>query len=256
MLLFNSSLNSDTSYLVVPFPWLIHMRPILFLLAFATYSSAYAPPSYVGGRGAVIGRSGSPWGRGEAATLTGLQAKAKRGRLSKSLREVNEGGSQGSSTVPSGFSSSPESAGKNWVPIPNLKVNSLPDEDGITLIDTNLKPLINGATNPTGALCVARYEGKLYCFQVNCECCKVPMNKAKLLPPTSESGGPRVSCDFCSSTYSLKTGLPLEDARKDEGAGGNVFGSMIKNLMSSQSKKALQVYSLSADNKDRVLIDI
>mmetsp|Transcript_13269 Transcript_13269/g.27085 ORF Transcript_13269/g.27085 Transcript_13269/m.27085 type:complete len:204 (+) Transcript_13269:2-613(+) len=153
-----------------------------------------------------------------------------------------------SSTIPS-----------NWKLIPNIKTTDLPSEDGeIKLIDTNLDGIKDGAVNPTGAICCASFDSKLYAFKVNCECCKVPMNKAKILAPSSEGlvESPRLSCDFCGSTYNLRTGEPVEDASKSEGAGGNMFGGLVKNLMSSQEKKALKVYALSTDEKKRVLISL
>jgi nitrite reductase/ring-hydroxylating ferredoxin subunit len=147
----------------------------------------------------------------------------------------------------------------NWKLIPDIKTADLPDKDGeITLIDTNLDGIKDGAVNPTGAICCASFSGKLYAFKVNCSCCQVPMNKAKILPPP-ETGlleAPRLSCDFCGSTFNLRTGEPVDDATKSEGAGGNMLGGMVKGLMKSRGRKPVTVYALSSDAKDRVLISL
>jgi len=143
--------------------------------------------------------------------------------------------------------------------IPNIKTADLPSEDGeIKLIDTNLDSIKDGTVNPTGAICCGTFDSKLYAFAVNCDCCKVPMNKAKILGPTNDGlvEVPRLSCDFCGSTYNLRTGEAVADASKNEGAGGNMFGGLVKNLMSSQQRKGIKVYALSSDEKNRVLISL
>jgi nitrite reductase/ring-hydroxylating ferredoxin subunit len=84
------------------------------------------------------------------------------------------------------------------------------------------------------------------------------MNKAKILPPP-EAGlleAPRLSCDFCGSTFNLRTGEPVDDATKSEGAGGNMLGGMVKGLMKSRGRKPIKVYALSSDDKGRVLISL
>ncbi|GMI03885.1 hypothetical protein TrVE_jg2543 [Triparma verrucosa] len=140
--------------------------------------------------------------------------------------------------------------------VTGAKVADLPNEDGdVVLLETNQQQLIDKGTNPAGAVCVGKFDSKLYSFQVNCECCKVPMNKAVLLPPSEETkGAPRLSCNFCGATYNLKTGAPLDDAKGD-GVGGNMFGGIVKNLMSSQARKNIKVFAL-AEDKGNVMINI
>ena len=117
-------------------------------------------------------------------------------------------------------------------------VSDLPTTTGsIAIIDTNQPTIKDAATNPTGAICTGKYEGSLYAWSVNCECCKVPLNKAKLLPADDKTGSfPRLSCGFCGATYNVGTGEPVDDA-EGEGVGGNMFGGIVKNLMSSQARR-------------------
>jgi nitrite reductase/ring-hydroxylating ferredoxin subunit len=124
----------------------------------------------------------------------------------------------------------------NWCPT-LAKVTDLPTLDGtIGLIDTNLPTLKNGATNPTGAVSVAKSNGNTYCFGVNCPQCKIPLIKAMLL-----NDPPRVACTFCKSTYDLKSGTKVEVAAE---VSGGVFGGLVKSLFSAQDGGPLPIYKL------------
>ena len=101
--------------------------------------------------------------------------------------------------------------------------------------------LVDKATNPNGAVSVVKYGPQTYCFSVNCPKCKIPMTKAKVLPPNAETQNkaPRLACDFCKSTFNLETGAPVT---AQEGAG--FFGNIAKAMMSAQETAPLPVYDL------------
>jgi hypothetical protein len=86
---------------------------------------------------------------------------------------------------------------RNWINT-NQKIDMLPKEDGsIALLDTGAFLLVNKGTNPTGAVCVMKYGPETHCFSSACPQCKIPMTKAKALPPSAETGkSPRIACDF------------------------------------------------------------
>jgi nitrite reductase/ring-hydroxylating ferredoxin subunit len=142
-----------------------------------------------------------------------------------------------------GKGSNSDSAGSSrlpidWIPL-QISSNQLPSEDGkVGLIDTNLISLKNGATNPTGAVSVAKLAGETFCFAVNCPTCQIPLTKAKLLP-----GPQRVCCDFCKATFNLKTGAKVESAES-----GGLFGGVIKSLLSAKTSGPLAIYKLGEKN--------
>jgi nitrite reductase/ring-hydroxylating ferredoxin subunit len=142
----------------------------------------------------------------------------------------------------------------NWVPVSGLtSMADLPQEENVVkLVDTMADQLINGATNPTGAVSVVNYEGKTYCFASSCTCCQIPLAKAKVLPPNEETGGvaPRLSCDFCKATYNIRTGERIENAEKP-----GLLGGVVTGLFSKSEKKSLPVYDLGEKNKS-VLINL
>ncbi|GMI10622.1 hypothetical protein TrLO_g13800 [Triparma laevis f. longispina] len=181
-------------------------------------------------------------------------------RVPMSMRKGRPGTKQTlgkkSPSSPGGAGSGGLSGGDSgtWKKTPS-STSDLPQTDGeITLLDTQQSMIIDKATNPTGAVCVGKFDEKLYSFQVNCECCKVPLNKANLLPPLPSTSSPRLSCSFCGATYSLKNGTPIDDATGD-GVGGNMFGGIVKNLMGSKERRSLKVYAL-AEEGGRVMINI
>ena len=142
----------------------------------------------------------------------------------------------------------------NWVPVSGVSsMDDLPkDENKVKVVDTMAPSLMNGATNPTGAVSVVNYEGSTYCFSSSCSSCQFPMIKAKVLPPNEETNGvnPRVSCDFCKATYNIKTGEVLETAPAE-----GLMGGIMKGVFSAQEKKPLPTYDLGEKN-GQVLINL
>lgn len=153
---------------------------------------------------------------------------------------------RGSFQKESGMGVSPSSGGGgniNWCTMP--AGNRLPKEEGIvTLMDTQLPTMKKGATNPTGAVAVVKYNDQTYCFGSSCPSCKIPLVKAKVYPPAADDDkAPRLTCDFCKSTYSLSTGGKVEEA---ESAG--FFGGIVKSVMSAQASGSLPIYKLGEKN--------
>jgi len=164
----------------------------------------------------------------------------KRGRGSFSKEMGGGSGSSSSSSSGSGLSSR-----TNWIQTKN-KVQDLPQEEGkVGLIETGAFLLVDKATNPNGAVSVVKYGQETYCFSVNCPKCKIPMTKAKTLPPNEETQNksPRISCDFCKSTFNLKTGAPVQ---AQEASG--ILGSLAKAVLSAQDSAPLPVYTLGEKN--------
>ena len=71
------------------------------------------------------------------------------------------------------------------------------------------------------------------------------MTKAYPLPPNEETNNeaPRVACDFCQSTYNLKTG---EKVASQETKG--IFGGLAKAVLGSQESGPMKVYQLGEKN--------
>jgi len=143
----------------------------------------------------------------------------------------------------------------NWVKVSGLKsisdINS--DEGKIQLVDTMAQQLMNGATNPTGAVAVLKYGGRTYCLSSSCSSCKIPLTKAKVAEPNEETGGkdPRIVCDFCSATFNVRTGDRLED----EKAAG-LMGGLVKGLMSSNKGQETMVTYDLGERDGAVLINL
>jgi nitrite reductase/ring-hydroxylating ferredoxin subunit len=136
--------------------------------------------------------------------------------------------------------------GINWCPVPPGQ--KLPEQEGVvTLMDTMLTTLKNGATNPTGAVGVVKYAGQTFCFSSACPSCKIPLLKAKVFPgvvdPAAENKAPRLACDFCKSTYNLKSGNKMAAVET-----GGFFGSIVKSVMQSQASGGLPIYKLGEKN--------
>jgi nitrite reductase/ring-hydroxylating ferredoxin subunit len=180
----------------------------------------------------------------------------KRGR--GSFKKEMEGSSPSSFSKPSSSfgssSSSSSSSSRNWLPVPNQTTKALPTEEGkVTLLETNVKTLVDAGTNPAGAVSVVKYGKETYCFSVQCPSCKIPLTKAKVLPANEETAAnnsPRLSCDFCKATYSLKTGEKL----KSESASG-ILGSIAKTLISASPSGPLPVYQLG-EKDGKILISL
>lgn len=169
-------------------------------------------------------------------------------------------------TVASGLSSStgavrpmagaePAQRASNWVAVSGISSRSdLPSEEGkVKVVETMAPQLIDGATNPAGAVSVVTYEGKTYCTDVSCPSCKIPLTKARILEPNEETGGadPRIACDFCSATFNVRTGERVEDAK-----GTGFVGGIVKGLMSANKDQSnLQTYDLG-EKDGKVLINL
>mmetsp|Transcript_36005 Transcript_36005/g.55331 ORF Transcript_36005/g.55331 Transcript_36005/m.55331 type:complete len:204 (-) Transcript_36005:134-745(-) len=144
-----------------------------------------------------------------------------------------------------------------WVPVSGLESSSdlIQEEGQVQLVDTGSTALVNKGTNPTGAVGVIKFGNFHYCFASNCARCKFPLIKAKLYPPTDETNGhARLQCDFCKSTYNLRTGEPVKEP--EEGAGGNLFGGLVKGLFSAQENMPMQTFDLAEDSNGKVLINV
>jgi nitrite reductase/ring-hydroxylating ferredoxin subunit len=75
---------------------------------------------------------------------------------------------------------------------------------------------------------------------------QIPMTKAKPLPPneeTKQTKAPRVACDFCQSTYNLKTGEKLQSQE-----GGGLLGGITKALLGAKESGPLKIYQLGEKN--------
>jgi len=141
-----------------------------------------------------------------------------------------------------------------WVPVQGIKsMKELPQEEGkVQIVDTMADALIDGATNPTGAVSVVKYEGNTYCVSSSCSKCKIPLTKAKVLPANddTQNSAPRLQCDFCQAAYNIRTGEPVAS----EGGGG-LFSGVAKAVFSSQDAVPLPTYSLGEQN-GKVLINL
>ena len=138
------------------------------------------------------------------------------------------------------------SSSSNWLNT-NRSVKELPTQEGkVALIETGAFLVVDKQTNPGGAVSAMKYGGEIFCFAANCPQCKIPMTKAKALPPNEETNNkaPRVSCDFCKATYNLKTGEKLT-----EQASTGMFGGIAKAVLNSvQDAGALETYELGEKN--------
>jgi len=125
-------------------------------------------------------------------------------------------------------------------------------EAQVQLVDTNVKALVDGATNPTGAVSVVQYKGSTYCTSASCSTCKIPMNKAKILEPNDETENtdPRMVCDFCAATYNLRTGKRLTSA-----GGAGLMGGLMKGIFSKTEDDPIPVYALGEKN-GKVVINL
>lgn len=196
---------------------MIHSRPFTSLLLFLASAQAYHLP-YV------------------ATRRSALQMKRGRGSLG---REV--GGGMGSSSK---SSSASLGSNLNWCPIPATS-KDLPKQSGkVVLLDTDLPTLKNSATNPTGAVSAVEHGGQTYCFPSSCPSCQIPLTKAKIYAGIDDSkGAPRLCCDFCKSTYSLKDGAKLAAAES-----GGLLSGVVKSLLSAKDSGPLKMYKLAEKN--------
>jgi len=183
-----------------------------------------------------------------ARTTTSLDA-SRRKSLRKTVAAANN--SRGVNPMGGEMESSKKT---NWVEVKGVSsMTDLPQvENEVRLVDTMADQLINKGTNPTGAVSVVNFEGKTYCFASSCACCAIPLAKAKVLPPNDETGGtnPRLSCDFCKTTYNIRTGAKVENAEKP-----GIIGGVVVGLFSKSDKIPLPIYDLGEKN-GQVLINL
>ena len=179
-----------------------------------------------------------------------MTMKRGRGSFGKEFGE-GIGGAKPSSS--GGISSTPGAPRSQWVPVQGIaSMKDLPTEEGkVKIIDTMAEGLKNGATNPTGAVAVIKYGPATYCTSVACSACKIPLNKAKIAGPSSETArDPRIICDFCAATFNLRTGQRVAS----EGGNG-ILGGITKALFSAKSAESLPVYALG-EKDGKVLINL
>jgi nitrite reductase/ring-hydroxylating ferredoxin subunit len=180
---------------------------------------------------------------------TSLQMKRGRGSLGREVSGNNSSNSaknKGMGSKDSGFASSNNYLPSRWCTVP--KGQTLPTEENkVTLLTTNLPTLIDKGINPTGAVSVLKYNNDMYCFSVNCPCCKIPLTKATAKEKDV------LECNFCKSTYSLTTGQRLETNSNSKG----LFGGIVQSVLSSSpdNKGPLQLYQLGEDANGKLLID-
>ena len=128
----------------------------------------------------------------------------------------------------------------------------LPTEQGkVKIVETMVPALMDKATNPTGAVAVVKYGPNTYCTSISCASCKIPMTKARVLEANEETNpDPRLSCDFCSATYNLRTGERVTSVEK-----GGLMGGIVKGLFSKADTNSLPVYELG-ESKGKVVINL
>jgi len=162
-----------------------------------------------------------------------------------------EGGGSNKLNKPKSISSSksegPDSKQPFWVPTSIKSIAALPKESNVVkLVDTGVPALVNKQTNPGGAVSIVNRDGQTYCFAASCPSCQIPMAKATVLDPTAETGAdPRLACDFCGSTYNMRTGAPVKKEK----------GKMLGFLFSKSEDKTLPVYGLG-EQKGKVFVNI
>lgn len=137
----------------------------------------------------------------------------------------------------------------SWIPTPVATKALPPTENQVGLIETNLPTLKNAQTNPAGAVAVTKFQGSVYCFDVQCPSCRIPLTKAQCT--LDEDGKPVLVCDFCKSTYKLEQGGERAEQSAVE---PGFFGSIAMNVFASQKEKGpLKLYKLG-EKKGKVMI--
>lgn len=206
-------------------------------LAFASQVNAFAPNAQT-----------LPLQTEYSTTTTSLQMARR-----KSLRKTINAANNAAGVTPMG-GEAPTQKRTNWQPVKGVSsIKDLPQkENTVQVVDTMADSLVNGATNPTGAVSVVKYDDKTYCCSVSCPTCKIPLTKAKVYEPNEETNGvdPRLSCDFCKSTFNVRTGERLENAEK-----AGLMGGIVKGLFSASDKVPLETYDLGEKN-GQVLINL
>lgn len=138
----------------------------------------------------------------------------------------------------------------NWIPT-EVSTKSLPSTDNtVGLIETNLPTLKNAQTNPAGAVAVTKFDKTVYCFDVQCPSCRIPLTKAAVT--TNENGEAVLVCDFCKSTYQLEKGGERSEKSAVE---PGFLGSVAMKVFSAQKSQPLRMYKLG-EKKGKVLISL
>jgi len=182
---------------------------------------------------------------------TALMAKAsgRKGSIRKNMEGASKGGGKGI-----GGGKAPSDKNANWLAVKGItSADDLPTEtegNQIKLVDTYADVLMDGATNPNGAVCVLAYGGKTYCCAVNCSTCKIPLDKAEFYEPNDETDNvdPRLCCSFCKTTFNMRTGLRIEPATST-----GLVGGIVKGLFSASSSAPLKTYELGEKNGQIVI---
>lgn len=142
-----------------------------------------------------------------------------------------------------------------WTAVSGIKsISEMPRAEGtVSVVETGAYALKDPRTNPNGAVSVVNYKGETYCFSVSCPTCKIPLTKSSVLDPTDESNDhPRISCDFCTATFDLRTGKALT---RDTSGKKNLLAGVVSSLMSTKDDEELPTYELGEKN-GMVLIKI
>eukprot|EP00978_Attheya_sp_CCMP212_P002930 scaffold6049_cov41-Attheya_sp.AAC.3 len=146
--------------------------------------------SFLGSTGVVAysaGTIGASFGTRRSTMTMRKGRKGLNKGINESIGDSNVRPMGGESTTP--MSSSKKAS--HWVPVVGLpSMADLPNSESgseIKLVDTMADVLMNGATNPTGAVAVTNYMGKTYCFASACSTCKIPLTKARVMAPNAET---------------------------------------------------------------------
>lgn len=184
------------------------------------------------------------------APSTGLSSARQSALLARRGKGLSIEGSNNKLNKPKSISS--ESSGgtttrANWLETSIGSISELPKEKNkVNLVETDVPALVDGNTNPRGAVSVVNYEDTTYCFSAACSKCQVPMTKSSVLEPSDETGSdPRIQCDLCSTTYNMKTGEVVEKA------GGKMLGF----LFGAMEEKPLPTYALG-EQSGKVYVSI
>jgi len=188
---------------------------------------------------------------GFSTRRSAMTMRKGRKSLKKTIKNSTRGGMAGTSAAAPENRS--KTGGASWYPVKGIK--SLDDitkeENVVQLIETQVKQLCDPRTNPNGAVGVLKTNGNTYSFSSSCPCCQIPLTKAKVREGTEETNGePRLSCDFCATTFNIRTGEVVTSASKP-----GIMGSVVKGLFSKAEKEPLPVYALGEKN-GQILISL
>jgi nitrite reductase/ring-hydroxylating ferredoxin subunit len=143
---------------------------------------------------------------------------------------------------------------RSWFPVAGVRsVSDLSQQSSkIQVVDSMLDVLINPQTNPTGAVCLTRYQNQLYCFNSSCPSCKIPLTKAQVMSPERGSKAPRLSCGFCRATFNLSNGERLETPSE----GGGLLSGLMKNVFAAKASGPLPIYALGEGKDGQLVISV